>query len=346
MPATPSLPTLMPPAGGAPATGWLGGSLAGLQTKVGYLQRLGVTAIWISPVLKQVSFQASYHGYGTHSFFDVDPHFGTAQGLRALVDTAHQHGIYVILDVVLNHAGDVFAYDPDRYWTQDRGGRWFLDPRWDGGRYRVQGLRDPAGDPTLDFGPVDLIAHPSAWPDGAIWPAELQDPAAFTRKGRISNWDWPSEYLEGDFYGLKDVTLRAGPVDGYQPSPALVALTRCYQYWIAVGDLDGFRVDTVKHMDLGAARFFTSAIHEFAQSIGKDNFYLIAEITSNRGFAYETAEVTGMDAGPGAGRHPGQAGMDGQGLPQPHRVLRPVPQLAVGRQGLPHLVPGQGRHLL
>lgn len=281
----------------AAGTEWLGGNLAGLQSKVGYLQRLGVTAIWISPVLKQVSFQASYHGYGTQNFLDIDSHFGTAAELRALVDTAHQHGIYVILDVVLNHTGDVFAYDPDRHWTQDRdSGRWFLDPRWDQSLYRVRGLRDPAGDPTLPFGPIDLTAHSDAWPDGAIWPAELQDPATFTQKGRISNWDWPSEYLEGDFYGLKDVTLGAGPVDDYQPSPALVALTRCYQYWIAVGDLDGFRVDTVKHMDLGAARFFTSAIHEFAQAIGKDNFYLIAEITGPRGFAYETAEVTGMDA--------------------------------------------------
>jgi glycosidase len=281
----------------AAGTEWLGGSLAGLQSKVGYLQRLGVTAIWISPVLKQVSFQASYHGYGTQNFLDIDPHFGTLQDLRALVDTAHEHGIYVILDVVLNHTGDVFAYDPDRYWTQDRdSGRWFLDPRWDQGLYRVGGLRDPAGEPTLPFGPVDLAAHPDAWPDGAIWPAELQDPATFTQKGRISNWEWWPEYLKGDFFGLKDVALGTGPVDDYQPSPALLALTRCYQYWIAVADLDGFRVDTVKHMDLGAARFFTSAVHEFAQAIGKDNFYLIAEITGDRRFAYETAEVTGMDA--------------------------------------------------
>jgi glycosidase len=281
----------------AAGAGWVGGSLAGLQTKIGYLQRLGVTAIWISPVLKQVDSQVSYHGYGTQNFLDIDPHFGTAQDLRALVATAHQHNIYVILDVVLNHTGDVFAYDPDRHWTQDPDTRqWFLDARWDRGMYRVDGFRDQAGDSTIPFGPVDLAAHPGAWPNGAIWPAELQDPTTFTRKGRISNWEYWPEYLEGDFFGLKDVTLGAGPVDDYQPSPALLALTRCYQYWIAFADLDGFRVDTVKHMDLGAARFFTSAIHEFAQAIGKDNFSLIAEITGDRRFAYETLEVTGMDA--------------------------------------------------
>jgi glycosidase len=84
-----------------------------------------------------------------------------------------------------------------------------------------------------------------------VWPAELQDPGTFTAKGRITNWDWYPEYLEGDFEGLKDIALGSGPADGYRPSPALRALTRVYQYWIAFADLDGFRVDTVKHMDPG-----------------------------------------------------------------------------------------------
>lgn len=75
-----------------------------------------------------------------------------------------------------------------------------------------------------------------------------------------------------------------------------MALVRAYQFWIAFADLDGFRVDTVKHMDPGAARFFASAIHEFAQSIGKERFYLIAEITGDRAFAYRTLDEVGMDA--------------------------------------------------
>jgi glycosidase len=75
-----------------------------------------------------------------------------------------------------------------------------------------------------------------------------------------------------------------------------LALTRIYQYWLAEMDLDGFRIDTVKHMDLGATRFFASAIHEFAESIGKENFYLIGEITGGRRRAYETLEATGVDA--------------------------------------------------
>lgn len=51
--------------------------------------------------------------------------------------------------------------------------------------------------------------------------------------------------------------------------PQILALCETYKFWIAFADIDGFRVDTVKHMDLGATRIFTSVIHEFAQSIEK-----------------------------------------------------------------------------
>jgi glycosidase len=118
----------------------------------------------------------------------------------------------------------------------------------------------------------------------------------FTQKGRINNWDNDPEYLEGDFFSLKDINLGRGSLDNFDPSLALRALCEVYKFWIAYADIDGFRVDTVKHMDLGATRFFTSVIHEFTQSIGKENFYLIGEITGGRGRAFETVEQTGLNA--------------------------------------------------
>src|SRR5262245_40918851 len=57
--------------------GWQGGTLKGLKSKLGYLRRLGITALWVSPVFKQVAFEPTYHGYGIQNFLDVDPHFGT-----------------------------------------------------------------------------------------------------------------------------------------------------------------------------------------------------------------------------------------------------------------------------
>jgi glycosidase len=267
----------------AAGAGWCGGTLRGLRSKLGYLKRLGVTAVWISPVLKQVPFEETYHGYATQNFLDIDRHYGTPEDLRDTVAAAHDLGIRVVLDVVFNHAGNVFAYVD--------GGDWIGRP------FEVAGFRDAAGRPSLPFGErLDEGTTGGAWPDGAVWPAELQEPGVFSCGGRIVNWDAYPEYADGDFFDLKDIRLGSGPPDRYRPSPALRALTRAYQYWIAYADLDGLRVDTVKHMDRGAARFFASAIHEFAESIGKENFYLIAEITGDRRFAFETLEQVGMDA--------------------------------------------------
>ena len=97
--------------------GWQGGNLKGLESKIGYLSRMGITTIWISPIFKQVSFQETYHGYGVQNFLAVDLKFGTEDDLKSLVNTAHSFGIYIILDIILNHTGNVFSYNPDRYET-------------------------------------------------------------------------------------------------------------------------------------------------------------------------------------------------------------------------------------
>jgi len=102
---------------------FVGGNLKGLQSKIGYLKRLGVTALWVSPIFKQVRFQETYHGYGIQDFLEIEPYieehgikrgFGTREDLRELVRVAHAHGIYVILDIILNHTGNVFSYKGDR----------------------------------------------------------------------------------------------------------------------------------------------------------------------------------------------------------------------------------------
>lgn len=268
---------------------WCGGTLKGLESKIGYLKRLGITAIWVSPIFKQIAFQDTYHGYGIQNYLDVDPHFGTRQDLCDLVDTAHAAGIRVILDIILNHSGNVFSYAPDRYPTDAPG---VFDPRWDGNPYPVKGFNDRCGNPQLPFAPLDAPA-PN---DDAVWPREFQNADTYTGRGHITNWDYDPEFLEGDFCDLKDVHLGSGSLDAYRPSAALQALCAVYKFWIALADLDGFRVDTVKHMDPGAARIFASAIHEFAQTLGKDKFYLIGEITGGRYRAYDTLQVTGLDA--------------------------------------------------
>ncbi|HLB87078.1 MAG TPA: alpha-amylase family glycosyl hydrolase [Terriglobales bacterium] len=260
---------------------WVGGTLQGLTSKLGYLRHMGVTALWVGPIFKQVAFQATYHGYGVQNFLDVDPHFGTREDLKTLVKTAHDNGIYVILDIILNHSGDVFSYANG-------------NPTWTGAVYPVQGFNDAKGNPTLPFQALDQF--PSAWPDGAAWPAEFQNSGIFTRKGAIQNWDNDPEYLEGDFFDLKDIDLGLGDPDSFSPTAGLDALCEVYKFWMAFADLDGYRVDTVKHMGDGPTRYFASVMHEFAQSIGKENFLLVGEVTGGRVKAFNTVESTGIDA--------------------------------------------------
>ena len=277
----------------AAGASWVGGTLAGVRSKLGYLKRMGITALWVSPVLKQRIGTDDYHGYGIQDFLQVDSRYGTSDDLRQLVDDAHAAGLYVILDVVLNHTGDVFGYEADRYDTVDpETGARYLDPRWDGAPYEVAGWRDPAGHPSLPFSqPV-----PDHQAEAGVWPAELQTENTFTRRGRIANWDHDPEYREGDFFGYKDVCHGQGTIEDYVPSAALHTLIKAYCFWIAFADLDGFRIDTVKHMDPGATRLLVSAVKEFAQSIGKDSFFLVGEITGSREFAVQTMRSTGLDA--------------------------------------------------
>jgi glycosidase len=257
-----------------------GGTLKGLKSKIGYLKRLGISAIWISPVFKQVKSQDTYHGYGIQDFLDIEPRFGTVQDLVDVVKTAHDNGIYVILDIILNHCGDVFGYVNGQPVYQN------------GNKFPVKGFRDSAGIAVL---PLGNLAD-DTFPDAGIWPRELQNSDTFTQKGKIIHWDDSPEFLEGDFESLKDIHHGSGSADNFQPSPALISLTEAYKYWIALTDIDGFRIDTVKHMETGATRYFTSVINEFTMSIGKENFYLIGEITGGRQRAFDTLEITGLDA--------------------------------------------------
>ncbi|GEM45063.1 alpha-amylase family glycosyl hydrolase [Deinococcus cellulosilyticus] len=99
--------------------GWHGGDFKGITQKIneGYFEKLGVTAIWISPVYLQVpgqlagdgpnkgKYHTGYHGYWAEDFLKVDPHFGTLQDLKDLVRAAHARGLKIVQDMVINHAG-------------------------------------------------------------------------------------------------------------------------------------------------------------------------------------------------------------------------------------------------
>ncbi|KAH6722934.1 alpha-amylase [Leptodontidium sp. MPI-SDFR-AT-0119] len=266
---------------------FVGGNLNGLISKLGYLKRLGVTALWVGPIFKQVKNLETYHGYGVQNFLDVDPRFGTREDLQNLVKKAHDHGIFVLLDIILNHSGNVFSYVTD-------------NPSYNNGQtYEVEGYYDANRNPILPFGVVDEAQYPSVFPDGAIWPREMQAGNCFTQQGHINNWDSSPEFLDGDFFDLKDIKLGVDDPNMFTPQPALQILCQVYKFWIAFADIDGYRIDTVKHMGIGPTRHFAAAMHEYAATLGKDNFLLIGEITG--GNVHQTMELTGLDAALGIG---------------------------------------------
>jgi alpha-amylase len=102
--------------------GFMGGDFAGVTKKIeeGYFDKLGISAIWMTPFHEQIHGMVDegtgntygYHGYWIKDWTAIDPNFGTVEDLEKLVATAHQHGIRIIMDVIVNHTGPVTDSDP------------------------------------------------------------------------------------------------------------------------------------------------------------------------------------------------------------------------------------------
>lgn len=233
---------------------WQGGTLKGVTDQLDYIKGLGCTALWLSPIFKNRKEADTYHGYGIQNFLAIDPRFGTTRDLQNLVKEAHKRGMYIILDIVINHTGDNWGY-PGGY-----------------PYYYFEGIRFPFG----FWREADPLAGVQ-WPDDAVWPEEFQDPDWYRRKGEIRNWDSFPETRDGDFMNLKEL-YTSNRESNKKVEEVLGALIDVYKYWIAVADIDGYRLDAVKHLEDSSTAIFCSAIKEYALSIGKKNLFLFGEI--------------------------------------------------------------------
>ena len=90
-----------------------GGDLAGIEKHLDYIEDLGVTAIWLNPVLENDMQGGSYHGYATTNYYRVDPRFGTNEDYVRLIDKTHAKGMRVVMDMIFNHCGS------DHIWMKD-----------------------------------------------------------------------------------------------------------------------------------------------------------------------------------------------------------------------------------
>lgn len=260
-----------------------GGDLAGLTKRLDYIQGMGATAIWLAPVFKNKPVQgpkgdesAGYHGYWVTDFTQVDPHFGTNEEFKAFVDAAHARGMKVYMDIIANHTADVIRYEEGE--AEAFPYRSLADYPFS----RRGGLKGPAinpgfaGDHVADLENWKRLTDPGfaytpVVPKGEETvkvPAWLNDPGYYHNRG---NSDWVGESaLYGDFAGLDDLATE---------NPRVVAgFIDIFGRWIDEFGIDGFRIDTAKHVNPEFWQAFVPAMQARAKARGIANFHIFGEV--------------------------------------------------------------------
>ena len=250
-----------------------GGDIAGLRANLDYIKGLGTTAIWLTPSFANKPVQgegdaasAGYHGYWITDFTRIDPHLGTNAELEAFIDEAHAEGIDVYFDIITNHTADVISYAEGEYSYVDQETSPYRDA--DGAAFDpadYAGTGDfPQLDPETSFPYTPVVAADEA--DIKV-PAWLNDVTLYHNRGDSTYSGESTTY--GDFAGLDDLmTEHPDVVNGF---------VEVYEDWIDLG-IDGFRIDTAKHVDFPFWEQWTERVLDYAHAQGKDDFFMFGEV--------------------------------------------------------------------
>jgi glycosidase len=247
-----------------------GGDLQGLTASLKRIHDLGFTALWVTPVLKQQTVSqgtAAYHGYWGLDFTTVDPHLGTDQDFANLTAAAHALGMKVYLDVVVNHTADVVQLTGTSYSDipfRDCHGKKFNPARY------VTAKTFPC----LRAANMPRVPFVLKSDQHLKKPAWLNDPLNYHDRGDIDFGSCSQECFEqGDFFGLDDL---------FTEKPAVLnGLAQIYSSWITRFHVDGFRVDTAKHVNAAFFRLWVPKIRAAARSAGTSDFPIFGEVTLN-----------------------------------------------------------------
>lgn len=230
-----------------------GGTFKGIIEKLPYLKNLGCTCILLTPFLENNS--AFYHGYAIQDFLKPDPRFGTLEELKDLVDQAHRMDIRVLMDVVLNHTGNNWSYKKNSpaYYK----GRSFAFSHW----------------------------HQEDKPQ----PLSLRNEKLYSKKGHIVNWDTYPESWDGDVFELKDLVWTEDK-KGHQVLDIMVDI---YMHWVKTLDVDGFRLDALKHIRPSMAQKFCERIKKEVLALHKPQFMLLGEVVGDEALMHSYQGLDG-----------------------------------------------------
>ncbi len=261
-----------------------GGDLQGLIDQLDYIEGLGTTAIWLTPSFKNKPVQgvgdsraAGYHGYWITDYTSIDPHLGSNDDMRALVDAAHDRGIKVFFDIITNHTADVITYDRSAYSPE---GELRYVPKEDAPYLTADGEpfddADYAGGDSFPEVDLDSFPYPPIVPadeaDLKI-PSWLNDPIYYHNRGTSTfsgESDTYGDFPSGPFSALDDLwTEHPRVVEG---------MIDIYTTWVGDVGIDGFRIDTVKHVNIEFWQQFSAGLLAYADSIGNDDFFMFGEV--------------------------------------------------------------------
>jgi len=279
-----------------------GGDLKGLIKHLDYIQGLGMTAIWVGPIFKNKAVQgppghetAGYHGYWITDFTHVDPHFGTNADFKALVDAAHARGMKVYMDIVVNHTADVIQYKEclgvpcpyrsiaDYPYTRQGGvnGKPINEGfAGDDSAHQTAGNFAHLTNPNYAY----TLFVPTAEAHIKV-PEWLNNPIYYHNRGDTTFRNESS--TRGDFNGLDDVfTEHPRVVQGF---------IDIYGQWIDDFGVDGFRIDTARHVNPEFWQAFVPAMRARAAAKGIPNFHIFGEVATDEIDPALLAEHTRVD---------------------------------------------------
>ncbi len=279
-----------------------GGDLRGLLARLDYIQGIGATAVWLGPVFQNKPVQgpaghesAGYHGYWITDFTRVDPHFGSNADLQTLVAAAHARGLKIYLDIVVNHTADVIQYRecvnracPYRSRAEfpytRRGGLHgaAINDGFMGDESAQQTDENFARLTRPDYAYTPFIP---AGEEHLKVPDWLNDLIFYHNRGNSTFSGESSQ--SGDFAGLDDLMTE---------NPRVVrGFIEIYGKWIDDYGVDGFRIDTAKHVNPEFWQAFVPAILARAAAKGIPNFHVFGEVATGSMDPALLAEHTRVD---------------------------------------------------